>query len=314
MGPSLRGGLREGRRRPVEALVRRRGDGFALLIVLWTLVLIAFIVAHLTASGRTEIRIARNLVADAVAEAADDGAIFTAVFNQLDPNPYQRWLLNGPARELTIGSLFRTLRRNATGSGKCSITSHSRAPRARARSSAGKSANRSGRARRYGGDPELGRPPVRHPTQSIPWFRRYSTRMPRPQPISIRGPFVHPGSFESPRDDPISGDIPEIALGARRVVLVILIRCIRRHESSLIDYPGPRCPYLPFTIMYRRHEYDPVPLAGWMNARLCRALGRAPPGIPKHQKAGFPHPSWCVRGIFRITPKEGRGAYSNLPR
>ena len=139
MGPSLRGGLREGRRRPVEALVRRRGDGFALLIVLWTLVLIAFIVAHLTASGRTEIRIARNLVADAVAEAADDGAIFTAVFNQLDPNPYQRWLLNGPARELTIGSLFRTLRRNATGSGKCSITSHSRAPRARARSSAGKS-------------------------------------------------------------------------------------------------------------------------------------------------------------------------------
>ena len=72
-------------------------------MVLWTLVLIAFIVAHLTASGRTEIRIAGNLVADAVAEAADDGAIFTAIFNQLDPNPDQRWPLNGPAREVTIG-------------------------------------------------------------------------------------------------------------------------------------------------------------------------------------------------------------------
>ena len=73
-------------------------------MVLWTLVLIAFIVAHLTASGRTEIRIAGNLVADAVAEAADDGAIFAAIFNQLDPSPDQRWPLNGQERELAIGN------------------------------------------------------------------------------------------------------------------------------------------------------------------------------------------------------------------
>jgi general secretion pathway protein K len=84
--------------------VRRRSGGFALLIVLWTLVLIAFIVAHLTASGRTEIRIAGNLVADAVAEAADDGAIFAAIFNQLEPNPDQRWPLNGQAHEVAIGN------------------------------------------------------------------------------------------------------------------------------------------------------------------------------------------------------------------
>jgi general secretion pathway protein K len=85
-------------------LVWRRSGGFALLVVLWTLVLIAFVVAHLTASGRTEIRIASNLVADAGAEAADDGAIFAAVFNQLDPDPDQRWPLDGPERELTIGN------------------------------------------------------------------------------------------------------------------------------------------------------------------------------------------------------------------
>jgi general secretion pathway protein K len=72
--------------------------------VLWTLVLIAFIVARLTASGRTEIRIAGNLVAVAVTEAAADGAIFTAIFNQLDPSPDQRWPLNGQAHELMIGS------------------------------------------------------------------------------------------------------------------------------------------------------------------------------------------------------------------
>jgi general secretion pathway protein K len=84
--------------------VWRRSGGFALLIVLWTLVLIAFIVARMTASGRTEIRIAENLRADAAAEAADDGAIYSAIFNQLDPNPDERWPMNGRPRELTIGS------------------------------------------------------------------------------------------------------------------------------------------------------------------------------------------------------------------
>ena len=72
--------------------------------------LIAFIVAHLTASGRTEIRIAGNLVADAVAEAADDGAIFAAIFNQMDPDPSRHWPLNGPTHELTIGNSRVTVR------------------------------------------------------------------------------------------------------------------------------------------------------------------------------------------------------------
>ena len=52
-----------------------RSRGFALLIVLWTLVLIAFVVAQVTAAGRTEIRIAGNLAANAAAQAAADGAI-----------------------------------------------------------------------------------------------------------------------------------------------------------------------------------------------------------------------------------------------
>src|SRR5262249_34110351 len=81
----------------------RRNDGFALIIVLWTLVLIAFIVAHVTANGRTEVRIAGNMVADATAEAADDGAIVAAIFNLLDPNPDQRWPLDGSPHELTVG-------------------------------------------------------------------------------------------------------------------------------------------------------------------------------------------------------------------
>lgn len=93
--------MRRGAPRPWS---RRRDAGFALLIVLWTLVLIAFLVLHLTASGRTEIRIANNLVANAVTAAAADGAISEAIFNLSAPQPEQRWRLDGPPRLLTIGN------------------------------------------------------------------------------------------------------------------------------------------------------------------------------------------------------------------
>jgi general secretion pathway protein K len=91
-------------------MMRRQNNGFALIIVLWTLVLIAFIVAHLTASGRTEIRIANNLVTNAAALAAADGAIFEAIFNQSDPRPNERWPVDGRAREIVIGHSRVTLR------------------------------------------------------------------------------------------------------------------------------------------------------------------------------------------------------------
>jgi general secretion pathway protein K len=91
------------RRAPPDAARLRRSGGFALLIVLWTLVLVAFVVLHLTASGRTEIRIADNLVANAVAAAAADGGIFAAIFNLSDPRPQQRWPVDGSPRTLTVG-------------------------------------------------------------------------------------------------------------------------------------------------------------------------------------------------------------------
>jgi general secretion pathway protein K len=83
---------------------RRGSAGFALLIVLWTLVLIAFLVAHLTASGRSETQIAENLVANAVAEAAADGAISQAIFRFTDPRPELRWPLDGSWHEIAIGN------------------------------------------------------------------------------------------------------------------------------------------------------------------------------------------------------------------
>ena len=91
------------RRRPVPRESLRRSAGFALLVVLWTLVLIAFLVLHLTASGRTEIRIADNLVDNEIATAAADGAISQAIFNLSNPQPDQRWPLDGAPHLLTIG-------------------------------------------------------------------------------------------------------------------------------------------------------------------------------------------------------------------
>jgi general secretion pathway protein K len=88
----------------------RQNGGFILIIVLWMLVLIAFIVANLTATGRTEIRIAGNLVGNAAARAAADGAINTVIFNLSNPLPDKRWPVDGRRHELLIGSSRVTVR------------------------------------------------------------------------------------------------------------------------------------------------------------------------------------------------------------
>jgi general secretion pathway protein K len=98
------------RRFPPGSAEWRRNGGFALIIVLWTLVLIGFIVAHLTASGRTEIRIAGNLVANSASQAAADGAIFEAIFNLSDPQPEQRWPVDGTPRQVAVGGIQVILR------------------------------------------------------------------------------------------------------------------------------------------------------------------------------------------------------------
>jgi general secretion pathway protein K len=77
--------------------------GFALLIVLWALVLIGFLVAHITATGRTELQIASNLKANAVLQAAADGAIYQTIFNLSDPQLERRWRLDGEVHEIRIG-------------------------------------------------------------------------------------------------------------------------------------------------------------------------------------------------------------------
>ncbi len=61
-----------------------RERGFALLIVLWALVLAAWLVGQLAQGGGTEARIAANLRAAAAREMQADGAIHRAAFALLD--------------------------------------------------------------------------------------------------------------------------------------------------------------------------------------------------------------------------------------
>ena len=88
----------------------RGASGYALIIVLWTLVLIAFVIAHLSAMGRGEIRISGNLLANAAARAAADGAINEAIFNLSNPQQDQRWPIDGNPHLVTIGNSRVTIR------------------------------------------------------------------------------------------------------------------------------------------------------------------------------------------------------------
>jgi general secretion pathway protein K len=60
-----------------------RQRGFALLMVLWTMGLLALLVSQFTTIGRTETRVTANLRANAAAQAAADGALHEAILRLL---------------------------------------------------------------------------------------------------------------------------------------------------------------------------------------------------------------------------------------
>lgn len=60
-----------------------RDGGFALLIVLWSLVLLAFLGTRLALTTRSEIQIAGNVRTQAVREALADGAVYDAAYHLL---------------------------------------------------------------------------------------------------------------------------------------------------------------------------------------------------------------------------------------
>lgn len=85
-----------------------RERGFALLIVLWSLVLITLVVTQVTAAGRSEALLTANLRRAAVLRAETDGAVNLAIFNLL--NPAGRWAADGSIHTLRLSDASVALR------------------------------------------------------------------------------------------------------------------------------------------------------------------------------------------------------------
>ena len=94
-------------RRPASRT--RSEHGFALLIALWTLVLIALIVTYMVSAGREQTRLASNLRTEAVLSAAADGAIQQAIFHVLDKSP-AHWAADGAPHRIAAGSAWIEVR------------------------------------------------------------------------------------------------------------------------------------------------------------------------------------------------------------
>jgi general secretion pathway protein K len=93
--------VKTGQGSPRRGVAPRPERGFALLIVLWTLVPLALLITQLAAAGRGEARLTRNLLDAATAEAAADGAVFEAVSRLLDANA-RHWASDGGSHALRL--------------------------------------------------------------------------------------------------------------------------------------------------------------------------------------------------------------------
>jgi general secretion pathway protein K len=75
--------------------------GFALLVVLWTLVLLSLLITQLTLSGRGEAQLAGNLRLAATVQAAADAGIQAAIFHALDSSA-AHWPADGRPRRIEL--------------------------------------------------------------------------------------------------------------------------------------------------------------------------------------------------------------------
>ena len=95
-------------RRSVERSVRATGTarprerGFALLVVIWVLALLAVLATGFAADTRSEAQQARNLLENARAQALAEAGIALAVTGLLDRNPVTQWAADGTPRDLTF--------------------------------------------------------------------------------------------------------------------------------------------------------------------------------------------------------------------
>jgi general secretion pathway protein K len=88
---------------------RLRQRGVALLIVLWTLALLALLATEVLTVSRQDTQLARNLLDAATVESAADGAVRQAIWHVLDSST-ARWNADGLVHVIRIGETSVTVR------------------------------------------------------------------------------------------------------------------------------------------------------------------------------------------------------------
>jgi general secretion pathway protein K len=78
-----------------------RSRGFALLIVLWSMVLLSLLFARLVSAGRSEAEIAFNLRAAAQRQAQADGILYSVIFSLLGPAA-GHWRADGAVHRIRL--------------------------------------------------------------------------------------------------------------------------------------------------------------------------------------------------------------------
>ncbi len=94
--------------------MRLHHQGFALILVIWALVLMSSLATGFAYAVRHEIRVAGDLVAIARAEAASAAALHAAVLAISSGEPEERWIADGQAHELVWADATVTIRVEAT--------------------------------------------------------------------------------------------------------------------------------------------------------------------------------------------------------
>ncbi len=90
--------------------VAKGAAGFALIVVLWFLVLLSAIGIYMLANARSETALARNTLAAARAEALADGAVSNATASQMLLDPTKRWRRDGTPYHLDMAGGYATVR------------------------------------------------------------------------------------------------------------------------------------------------------------------------------------------------------------
>lgn len=86
-----------------------RQRGFALLIVLWTLALLALFGTHMLEAARLDTQRSRNLLDAAELESAANGAVQQAIYRVLDSSS-ERWNADNTAHLIKVGGTLVTVR------------------------------------------------------------------------------------------------------------------------------------------------------------------------------------------------------------